>query len=877
MMKLLKIWAVAGVLLAAAPAGSWAADTTNAPPPPHAVPYLTAAAEAKTFQLPPGYSVELVVGDPIIRDPVVTAFDGNGRMFVAEMRTYMQDIEGKNEHTPKGRISVHWSSRHNGVYDRHAVFADHLILPRMILPVADGVLVNETDTSDIWLYRDSKGNGVADQKTLVYKGGPRGGNLEHQPSGLIWDRDNWIYEAAASIRFRWKGTNLVSEPTPPNGGQWGLSQDDYGKLWFVNASGELGPVNFQEPIIYGAFKAPDEPSGSFMEVWPLVGLADVQGGPGRFRTTDYTLNHLTACCGPDIFRGDRLPRELYGNLFFGEPVGRLVRRAEIEDMEGITHLTNPYEKSEFLRSTDPNFRPINMVTAPDGTLYIVDMYRGIIQEADWVRSDSYLRQPVLRYQLDKNFGRGRIWRLRHEGYEPGPQPRLLDKKPAKLVKYLDHPNGWWRDTAQKLLVLKGDRSVAPALAKMARTDANPLARLDALWTMEGLDALEPKLVYEKFKDPDPQVRAAAIRVSETLYDRGYKWVPPGIMALGRDADPDVVIQAMMTADRLKWPGADKFIVSVLHTNHSAGVAVIGRQITDHLLGIPDDFTAEQRGSMERGAAIYNELCFACHGSKGEGAPLQGGFPGATIAPHLAGSLIVNGHRDAMIDAVLKGLNGPVDGKNYTALMVPMESNNDQWLADVISYVRNSFGNSQPFVSTNDIARVRAASKNRHTPWTRQELQSTLPQYLTQRSAWKVSASDNSGSAGLAIDGKMSTRFDTAKAQVPGMWYQIELPKAETVSGISLDAGSSTRDYPRGYEVEFSNDGKTWGKPVAAGKGDGPWTEIAFPPTTGKFIRIVQTGSVNGLYWSIHELNIFTPAAAPARKQAASVPAANPYE
>ncbi len=873
-MRILRVLTGTGLLLAATE--GWAADTKNEPPPPHPTPYLTAEEEAKTFQLPPGYSMELVVGDPIIREPVVAAFDGNGRMFVAEMRSYMQDIEGKDEHTPRGRISVHWSSRRNGVYDRHAVFADHLVLPRMILPLADGVLVNETDTSDIWLYRDTKHNGVADQKSLVYNGGPRGGNLEHQPSGLIWDRDNWIYEAGASMRLRWRGTNLIMESTPANGGQWGLSQDDYGKLSFVNASGEMGPVNFQEPILYGSFSAPNEPSASFMEVWPLVGLADVQGGPGRFRTTDFTLNHLTACCGPDIFRGDRLPPDLYGNLFFGEPVGRLARRAEIDVTDGITHLTNPYPKSEFLRSTDPNFRPINMVTAPDGTLYIVDMYRGIIQEADWVRSDSYLRKPVLRYQLDKNFGRGRIWRLRHRDFRPGPQPRLLDKKPAKLVKYLSHPNGWWRDTAQKLLVLRGDHSIAPALAKMARTNPNPLARLDALWTMDGLNALEPELVCEKFKDPDPHVRAAAIRVSESLYGKGYKWVQPNIMALAADRDPNVVIQAIMTAERLKWPHADDFIRSVISTNRSSGVAEIGRQIMDQAFGISVNFTAGQRRVLEHGASIYNELCFACHGTKGEGAPLQGGQSGATIAPPLAGSPVVNGVRDGMIDVVLKGLKGPVDGKNYAALMVPMESNNDEWLAAVISYVRNSFGNSQPFVTTNDVARLRAANKMRHGPWTLEELESTLPQFLTKRQQWKVSASDNSGSAALAIDGKIKTRFDTARPQAPGMWYEIELPKPATVSGLLLDAGESTRDYPRGYQVEISNDGATWGKPVASGKGDSPVTEITFPPSKGKFIKIVQTGSADGLYWSIHELNVLTPGA-PMPNNAATAPVENPYE
>ena len=125
-------------------------------------------------------------------------------------------------------------------------------------------------------------------------------------------------------------------------------------------------------------------------------------------------------------------------------------------------MTNP----EFIRSTDPNFRPVNVSTAPDGTLYIVDMYRGIIQEGNWVRPGSYLRPVVQKFQLDKNFGRGRIWRLVHQDFKPGAQPRMLDETPAQLVAHLEHPNGWWRTTAQKLLVLRQDKSVVPALKEI---------------------------------------------------------------------------------------------------------------------------------------------------------------------------------------------------------------------------------------------------------------------------------------------------------------------------------------------------------------------------------------------------------------------------
>lgn len=857
------------VLLLALSLSARAEDKTFSPAKPQWLPTLTPQEEAKTFVLPKGYYVELVLSDPIIKEPVVSVFDGNGRMYVAEMRSYMQDIDGTDEHAKVGRVSLHWSSRHNGVFDKHTVFIDHLLLPRMILPVADGLLVNETDSDDIWLYRDTNGDGVADKKELVYAGGPRGGNLEHQPSGLIWDRDNWLYQAVSSYRLRLKGTNVVKEPTPSNSGQWGLTQDDYGKLFFVNAGGELGPVNFQEPIVYGAFKAKDEPSLDFMAVWPLVGLADVEGGRNRFRPENNTLNHFTACCGPDIFRGDRLPLDVRGDLFFGEPVGRLIRRAKIEVQDGVTHLVNPYDHSEFMRSTDPNFRPINMVTAPDGTMYIVDMYRGIIQEGNWVKQGSYLRTIVQKFQLDKNIDHGRIWRLRHKDFKLGPQPHMLDETPAQLVKHLTAANGWWRDTAQKLIVLRNDKSVVPALTKMAISDPNPLARLDALWTLEGLDSVSPDFLRVMLADQNPQVRAAAVRVSESVYENGDRSIVPDVRAMAKDSDPNVAVQVMLTANLLKWTDSKQFAETIVSNNQSAGVQTFGQALLLPPAAAHREFSESERRILARGSVIYNQLCFACHGNNGKGMPLQGGAPGTTMAPPLAGSSTVNGVSEGIINVLLKGLSGPVGGKNYGSQMVSMQNNDNEWVADITSFVRNNFGNSSPFINASEVARVRDATKDHNAPWTLDELHAILPQSLANRSQWKVSASHHSDAARLAIDGRIQTRYDTDASQTPGMWYQIELPQATSVCGLRLDAGDSFNDYPRGYKVQLSDDGKTWGEPVASGHGSGVVTEIFFPATKGKFIRITQTGSVSGLFWSIHELRVFEPGA-PVMTKAAPV-------
>lgn len=848
----------------------FAADTQQdfSPQPP--VKILSPEEELKTIQVPPGYKLELVLSErDDVKEPVNVTFDGNGRMYVIEMRSYMQDVDGTHEHDPVSRVSRHWSSKGDGVFDKHSVFADKLMLARMVLPLDDRVLINETDTLDIYSYKDNNGDGVSDKKEMWFQAGPRAGNLEHQQSGLIWAMDNWIYQTYNAWRLRPQGKTVRKESTPANGGQWGLCQDDWGKVWWSNAGAERGLYHFQTPIIYGAFDVPGQIPPDFLEVWPAVGLADVQGGPARFRPADKTLNHVTASCGQQIVRGDRMPADLRGDVLLCEPVGRLIRRAKIEVKDGITTLSNPDGHSEFIRSTDPMFRPVNITSGPDGCLYIVDMYRGIIQEGNWTREGSYLRKVVQQHSLDKIIGHGRIWRLVHEDFKPGPQPRMLDETPAQLVAHLEHPNGWWRDTAQKLLVLKGDKSVGSALAQMARTSKNPLARIHALWTLEGLDALNPELVRAFLKDKDPQIRVQGIRVAETLMTgKSGASLIADVKALAEDTDPSVVLQVLMTGKRINWPDYSKFAAMTMAAS-SQGVQQLGMLVLNGSQGVAGQgFTRAEIAVLEKGQTIYSQLCFACHGFDGKGMPLEGTTPGATIAPPLAGSKELLSHRDAAVYVLLNGFAGPVNGKTYDAQMVQMDTNDDEWIAAIVSFVRNSFGNHGALVSPADVARIRAGTKNRTTPWTVEELKAVLPQPLASTDGWKATASNNAANAMLAIDGKADTRWDTHAHQVAGQWFQVELPQAVTITGLHLDQGTSAADYPRNYKVETSTDGKAWTK-VAQGKGTGNVTEINFPPVKAKLIKITQTGKGTDLFWSIHELRVLQP---PSKLAVANQPA-----
>ena len=409
---------------AARAGGPGLADAANAGgdygPKPAIVP-ASPQEQAKSFILPPGYRLELVVSEPHVVAPAAIAFDGNGRMYVAEIRSYMLDADAGRQHEPTSRISMHESTKGDGVFDRHTVFADNLLFPRMVLPLDNrGILTNETHSDDVLLLTDTNGDGVADRRQVFYTGvgAGRSGNVQQAQSGFVWAMNNWIYSTYNAFRFRWTPSGIVREPSGPPGAEWGMSMDDDGKIWLVNAAGERGPANFQIPIQYGAFLVNDQWEEGFDIPWALPMPADFQGGMPRVRMPTGALVHFTSTTGPEIVRSDRYPADLNGDLLFTDPVGRFIRRAKIVKTEGITQVRNAYPGSEFIQSSDPLFRPVNIKQGPDGAIYIIDMYRGIIQDANWTAKGTYLRYKIEQYQLDKVTQHGRIWRLRFDGY-PG--------------------------------------------------------------------------------------------------------------------------------------------------------------------------------------------------------------------------------------------------------------------------------------------------------------------------------------------------------------------------------------------------------------------------------------------------------------------------
>ena len=694
--------------------------------------FLSPEESMKTIKLPPGFHLELVASEPIIQEPVAIVWDANGNMYVAEMRSYMQDIVGTGERLPICRITKLEDTDGDGKMDKHTVFIDSLVLPRMMLALDDRLVVNETYTYNLYSYKDKNDDGKADEKTLVYHNNtPDDANLEHQKTGLVWNIDNWIYVTSNPVRYRFvNGMMKVDTLSGSPGGQWGLAHDNYGRLFFSTAGGEKAAQNFQENPLYGDLDFGDQREGDFDEVWPIVATPDIEGGQHRLRE-DSTLNHFTGCCGQSIFRGDRLPKTMLGDLFVCEPVGRLIRRAKVTERQGITYVKNAYDKREFIASTDLNFRPINTATGPDGCLYIVDMYHGIIQESEWTKPDSYINPQILRKKLDKNINRGRIYRLVHDGFKPGPKPQMLKASNDDLIGYLSHPNGWWRDNAQRLLVIHGDKSVVPELKRIAlnqktitekltfwKSVPTPLARLHALWTLEGLNALDEKTISTALQDNDIEIKKAAIRMSEPMLVSNNPKMLSQLIKMKSDTSYGVKIQLALSLRFSKTDIAIATLKEIKSANDSN--KLIAKAVSRSLLRTDETLAAlrestnglgeKDKDLVYDGSINYQQLCATCHGKEGEGIPSQ-------LAPPLAGSARVNGDKDILINILLAGLKGPIDNHVYPEQMPSQKEHTDVYIASVLSYMRRSFGNKGEIVKPGNVRDIRKLLNGRDSAWT----------------------------------------------------------------------------------------------------------------------------------------------------------------
>jgi putative membrane-bound dehydrogenase-like protein len=504
---------------------------------PHIPPHEPADA-LKTFQTLPGFRIEQAAAEPLVTDPVAMSFDEDGRLYVVEMLDYSEQDKAMI-----GRVRMLEDTDGDGRFDKSTIFLDKLSWPTAVMCYDGGVFVGVAP--DILYAKDTNGDGKADVVRKVFTGFSRA-NVQGLLNSFHWGLDNRIHGATSSnggqIRraddpsakpINIGGRNFSFDPrtldlTPTSGAsQHGMTYDDWGRRFVCHNSDPIQMVMYEDRYVArNPYLAAPNPKVTIsvegaqsavfrispVEPWRVLrtklrvsGLAKgpIEGG-------GTPAGYFTGTTGVTIYRGDAWPAEFRGQAFVGEVASNIVHRKILEPA-GVGFRSRRVDvKKEFLASTDIWFRPVQFANAPDGTLYIADFYREVVEHP------ASLPPEIKKYLNLNSRGRGRIYRIVPDGFKQRPLPQLGKASTAELVATLGHRNGWHRNTAARLLWQRQDRTAVKLLEKLAETATLPEGRMHARYALQGLKALTPAVVLRGLADPNPRVREHAIILAESV-------------------------------------------------------------------------------------------------------------------------------------------------------------------------------------------------------------------------------------------------------------------------------------------------------------------------------------------------------------------------
>lgn len=490
-----------------------------------------------TFEVHPDFRLEQVAAEPLVQDPVAMAFDADGRLYVVEMRDYSEQ-----EQDQLGVVRLLEDTDQDGRFDRGTIFAEGLSWPTAIACYDGGVFVGAAP--DVYYLRDTTGDGLADEQRVVLRGFGRS-NVQGLLNSFTWGLDNRVHgatsssgaqltrpEADADVALVLSGRDFAFDPrslkvAPTSGGaQHGLSFDRWGRKFVCHNSDHIQLVMFEDRYVARNpfLEAPsarisiaaDGPQAevyriSPVEPWRIVRTRLRTTGvvPGAVEGGGRAAGYFTGATGVTIYRGDAWPEEYLGQAVIGDVGSNIVHRKLLESRGVELVARRADEGREFIASRDIWFRPCQFANAPDGTLYVLDVYREVIEHPHSI-------PPMIKRHLDLTSGRdrGRIYRIVPRGYEQRPLPRLSDAPTAELVATLEHPNGWHRDTAARLIYERQDSAAVPLLEGVAASSQSPEGRMHALYALDGLHALTVPVLLGALDDAHPRVRQHAVRLSE---------------------------------------------------------------------------------------------------------------------------------------------------------------------------------------------------------------------------------------------------------------------------------------------------------------------------------------------------------------------------
>ncbi|MEO1258164.1 MAG: c-type cytochrome [Bacteroidota bacterium] len=703
------------------------------------------------FILQDGFSIELVASEPLLDSPVAMQFDNDGRIWVVELPGYMRDIDGSDEEFPDGKIIILSDEDGDGQMDQRRIFLDSLIAPRTLLFAYNGLLYSEN--TNLWwtsLENDRPGNRILVDSLYVI-----GGNIEHQPNGLLYNLDNWIYSAKSNARYQLKNGKWIKEATTPRG-QWGLTADDEGRLFYNDNSNPLaGDLIIPNVLIENKYQEIKygyrQQIAADRRVFPIQATAVNRGYEEGVLDEDDKLTTFTSSCGPLIYRGHNFPDEYYGNAFVCGPEANLIKRYIIKKNGLETTAEQAYEGKEFLVSTDETFRPVNLYNGLDGALYIVDLRKGIIQHRAYMTS--YLRDKILKKGLEKTTGIGRIYRIvSNKDTLSTPYFSALNDN-FDLMNLLSHQNGEIRIRAQQELINNGIGILSDALDHLAFDQvATPIGQDHALRTYEGtgrFHSTKQTISGERYKheksfnqailinstiENDHKNKLAIIKKALTLNSAYTDLIIATAIGKIENEESDKIWLELATkyknqsvfCEALISGISDReelFFDKLQHLKNDSIYQMLNKTINNKKnkdIKTPKILTNTFLDNRTAGFQLYNTYCLSCHGYDGKG--------NANLAPPLYPSEYVKGPKERLIALVLQGLKGPVkvNGKTYDMnLVMPGIKNNpeltDKKIADIITFVKNSFTQKPEWLKAETVAEIRNKLEGNEEMFTEESL------------------------------------------------------------------------------------------------------------------------------------------------------------
>ncbi len=506
--------------------------------------------------------IELAAAEPDVIDPVAIRFDEDGRMWVVQLSDYPLGNPTGGE--PLSKIRVLEDKDGDGRFETATTFAEKLLFVTGLQPWKGGVFV--TLSGRLAYMKDTDGDGKADVDETWFEGFAEL-NTQLRANHPRLALDNWIYVAnglrggqvvnkklgetkpinISGMDFRFHPITGACEAVSGNG-QFGLCFDDWGNRFNCSNRNPVRHVVIEDRYLKAnpnvTVPATVNDVAAFGEQSRIFPISRA------WTTSNLHAGQFTAACGVYIYRGDLLPAEFKGNAFTCDPTGNLIHR-EIMQPAGPTFTSkSAYDGKEFLASPDEWFRPVNMELGPDGALYLVDMYRCVIEHPDFV-PDELKKRPDLRLGDDK----GRIWRIvpkvvpsRREGQITRTKPALSKSSNDDLIPLLEHPNAWQREAAQRLLLERGAVAVGDSLREYIAQDKSSNGRAHALWAGLGTGAVPVNSAVGLLRDPDSGVRRQALLAAEA-YQQGNS-IPHQVEPLTVDKSATVRFQARLTAMKI---------------------------------------------------------------------------------------------------------------------------------------------------------------------------------------------------------------------------------------------------------------------------------------------------------------------------------------